>query len=111
MNFLQTARYSSTMAIREWTFEQVKHIISSATKSTILVDVREGGEYATGSIPTAISHPLSQINQWRSNPPQEPIKAVVFFCERGLRARQAAEICQREKGWPEVGVYGGSMGE
>ena len=58
------------------------------TSSTILVDVREANEFATGHIPGAVNAPLFTISN--TTLPKE--KPLFLYCLRGTRSKRAARI-------------------
>ena len=59
-----------------------------AASGSILVDVREADEYASGHIPNAVNEPLSTIKQ--TTLPKD--KPLFLYCLRGTRSKQAARI-------------------
>ena len=59
-----------------------------ATSGSILVDVREADEYASGHIPGAVNAPLSTINN--TTLPKD--KPLFLYCLRGTRSKWAARI-------------------
>lgn len=62
-----------------------------ATPGTILVDVREADEFASGHIPSAENAPLSTINQTKL-----PKDAPLFlYCLRGSRSKRTAGILRK----------------
>ena len=62
-----------------------------AASGSILVDVREADEYASGHIPNAVNEPLSTIKQ--TTLPKD--KPLFLYCLRGTRSRRAAKILKR----------------
>ena len=59
-----------------------------AASGSILVDVREADEYASGHIPNAVNEPLSTIKQ-TTFPKGKPL---FLYCLRGTRSKRAARI-------------------
>ena len=59
-----------------------------AASGSILVDVREADEYASGHIPGAVNAPLSTINN--TTLPKD--KPLFLYCLRGTRSKRAARI-------------------
>ena len=59
-----------------------------AASGSILVDVREADEYASGHIPNAVNEPLSTIKQ--TTLPKD--KPLFLYCLRGTRSKRAARI-------------------
>ena len=69
-----------------------------------VVDVREAHEYASGHIPGAVNHPLSQFDPARI--PQD--KPVVLICQAGSRSNAALKRA-RAAGRQDVRHYPGGM--
>ncbi|MEN9234372.1 MAG: rhodanese-like domain-containing protein [Gloeomargarita sp. DG02_1_bins_92] len=73
----------------------------------VLVDVREGVEFAGERIPGAISRPLSQFDPQQWSVPEG--QTVVLYCQSGNRSYQAAQRLWAA-GWSTVGhLQGGLM--
>lgn len=100
--------------IPQWTFEQVKQQATRPEKAIQLIDVREVKEHSSTSkhapIPTAISMPMSSFSpEAVQTLPQD---TVVFYCEAGVRAQQAAErVLQHNTNNKQVAYYPGSHKE
>lgn len=62
-----------------------------STPGSILLDVREVDEFASGHIPGAINAPLSTITSTAL--PKD--KHLFLYCLRGTRSKQAAGILKR----------------
>jgi len=62
-------------------------------EETLLVDVREPDEYATGLIPGAIPLPLSQLRQRLAEIP--PDRPVVAYCQTGQRSYYACRVLRQ----------------
>ena len=79
-----------------------------AASGSILVDVREADEYASGHIPNAVNEPLSTIKQ--TTLPKD--KPLFLYCLRGTRSKQAARIL-RSMGYTvkSIGGIGRYKGE
>ena len=79
-----------------------------AASGSILVDVREADEYASGHIPNAVNEPLSTIKQ--TTLPKD--KPLFLYCLRGTRSKQAARIL-RSRGYTvkSIGGIGRYKGE
>lgn len=75
-------------------------------KSCLIVDVREPNEFASGRVPGAVNHPLSQFD-----PKRLPMgKPVVLICRSGARSANALSKA-RSAGREDVRHYaGGTMG-
>ncbi|RSH92551.1 hypothetical protein EHS25_007995 [Saitozyma podzolica] len=101
-------------------YEELKPITQQPSDNILLVDVREPDEVALGSIPSAVSLPLSQLRdaldpkynagEFQKNfafPKPLPSQNIIFFCRSGKRSATAAEWAG-EKGYPNVRNYVGS---
>ncbi len=73
-------------AISDVTFDELKEGLADG--SITLVDVREAYEYEAGTIPGAVSMPLSGFDP-RALP---ETGRVVFSCAAGVRSRRAIEL-------------------
>ena len=62
-----------------------------STPGSVLVDVRERTEFASGHITGAVNEPLSTIRN-TALPKNEPI---FLYCLRGSRSRKAAGILKK----------------
>lgn len=67
---------------------------------TVVVDVREPREYASGHIPGSVSMPLSSFDPMKV--PESGDRKVVLHCASGMRAGQA---CQRLAAIGRTDVY------
>ena len=76
-----------------------------STPGSILVDVRERAEFASGHIAGAVNEPLSSIHK-TSLPKDAPI---FLYCLRGSRSRKAAGILKK-MGYMKVKSIGGING-
>jgi len=100
-----------------WDYQQVKALVKSPKQKTILIDVREPSEYASGHIPTALNMPITTSpdapflsredfeERFGFEKPAEE-EEVVFYCKAGVRSRMSA-LLAKEAGWT-VGEYRGS---
>jgi phage shock protein E len=65
-------------------------ILVAENKKIFLVDVRQPGEYASGSVEGAINIPLGEvanrINEFKNK------EHIVVFCQSGARSSQASSI-------------------
>lgn len=75
------------------------------TEGAILIDVREAEEYASGHIPKAINHPLSQIKSI-GDLVQKKDRPVFVYCLSGGRSGKAAEWMKKQ-GFSKVKNIGG----
>lgn len=71
-------------------------------KNTILLDVREVDEFATGHIPNAINQPLSQLDQFNG----DNNKHYIIICQSGMRSQRATDYL-RSQGYQAINVKGG----
>lgn len=104
----------------QYDFQKIQSLVSNATDSTKLIDVREPHEFEAGAIPKAINLPLSQLQESltqlsasdfsKKYGTEKPGKndRVVFYCRSGVRSTKAAEIAE-SSGLAEVGNYKGSF--
>lgn len=79
------------MKYRSINFEEAWNIINSDPNSIVL-DVREDFEYATGHAANAVLFPIDDINE-KSAAEVLPDKntAILIYCRTGSRSREAAE--------------------
>lgn len=75
------------------------------TDRAILVDVREADEFASGHIPGAVNHPLSQIASIGDRIPDRD-RPVFVYCLSGGRSGKAAGRMQKQ-GFKNVKNIGG----
>lgn len=76
-------------------------------EGSLMVDVREGGEYARTRIPGSQNVPLSRLEL--SELPLEPGQAVVFFCAGGNRTDVHAARLAAKAGAAEAYVMQGGL--
>ena len=76
-------RLTTTTSVPAVTHEELRQVHRNGTCA--VVDVREAHEYASGHIPGAINHPLSQFDPARL-PHGKP---VVLICQAGSRSTAA----------------------
>lgn len=97
MNFFQSL-FGSTPTV------DLKSVIN---KNTFLVDVREPGEFASGSVKGAVNIPLgtiqSQLSKFKNK------ETIVVFCRSGNRSRQAQQFLE-QSGFTNV-VNGGTWNQ
>lgn len=77
-----------------------------STEKTVLIDVRETGEYATGHAKSAINMPLSHLS---NDSGKELLKKeeVLVICQSGGRSMRATTFL-RDLGVNAVNVEGGT---
>lgn len=73
---------------------------------TLVVDVREPGEYVSGHIPGALSMPLSQVAARRDELPRD--RTVYVVCASGNRSKVGADLIAYA-GFDAVSVNGGTQ--
>ena len=89
---------------RDFTLDEVKDGLAS--RSILLVDVREPHEYAQAHIPGAVNVPLSTFDPGAIAP--QPGQTVVFSCRSGVRTLKAI-AASRAAGFPYDAHFPGSM--
>ena len=72
-----------------------------------VVDVRQPGETANGTIPGAVEIPLTELNQRLGS--LDPAKPTVVYCAGGYRSSVAASL-MRNAGFEEVADIDGGWG-
>jgi rhodanese-related sulfurtransferase len=76
----------------------------AADPGTVVLDVREPGEYAAGHVPGALSIPLAIVPLRHLELPRT--RTIHVVCETGGRSAQAVRWLQRQ-GYDAVDVPGG----
>jgi rhodanese-related sulfurtransferase len=89
---------------RDFTLDEVKEGLAS--RSILLVDVREPHEFAQAHIPGAVNVPLSTFDPAAIAP--RPGQTVVFSCRSGVRTLKAI-AASRATGFPYDAHFPGSM--
>ena len=77
-----------------------------AADGAFLVDVREPGEFAGGSVPGAVNIPLGQLAGRLSEIPRDA--TIACLCRSGNRSGQAQRLLLRE-GYDAVNLTGGML--
>ncbi len=72
--------------------------------NTILIDLREPGDYHSGHIPGAINIPYSQIRH--SKKLLDKYFRILLYCERGNVSLKTSRELAGE-GYPVINLYGG----
>ncbi len=67
-----------------------KQIIDS-DPATVIVDVREASEYATGHIPKAVLLPLGKIARHAADVLPDTNARILVYCQSGMRSRSGTE--------------------
>ena len=73
---------------------------ASKTGQSVIIDVREPGEFANGRVPRARNHPLSRFNP--ADLPKD--QSIILICQAGGRSARALEAC-RSAGLKDVRHY------
>lgn len=73
---------------------------------SVLVDVREPGEYVQGHVPGALLMPLGQLPNLKEQLPKD--KLIYVICRSGNRSKVGAEVLGYN-GFDAVSVDGGTM--
>ncbi|KAJ9120435.1 hypothetical protein QFC24_005107 [Naganishia onofrii] len=102
------------------TYEELKPLTEQPNDDILIVDVRENDEVALGSIPSAVSLPLSVLKEHLSssyNPgtfqkehafsKPLPEQKMIFFCRSGKRSATACQLAS-EAGYKNLRNYEGS---
>lgn len=63
-----------------------------ADRAFVLLDVRDGDEYAAGHIPGSINIPVREIADQRDKLPEDLLMPLVVYCQSGIRARRACML-------------------
>mmetsp|Transcript_21193 Transcript_21193/g.27442 ORF Transcript_21193/g.27442 Transcript_21193/m.27442 type:complete len:104 (+) Transcript_21193:89-400(+) len=58
-----------------------------------LIDVRSAGEFASGSIPTAVNIPVGSLSSRMSEIKKEG--PIVVFCQSGMRSAKAKSVLEK----------------
>lgn len=78
--------------------------MTETTSNAMIVDVRQPEAFAEGHLPGAVNIPLEAIRGNLSSFPHD--KPIITYCNRGVRAYQAARILQN-RGFDNVYVLSG----
>ncbi|SOC56525.1 ThiF family adenylyltransferase [Ornithinimicrobium cerasi] len=92
--------------LEEVSAEDVRGLAGAGTH--VLLDVREPGEHALGTVPDALTVPVGEVLSWEELDSHLPEGPVVVYCKAGPRARRAAAHLVR-LGHPDVRVMTGGM--
>ncbi|MEV7774362.1 rhodanese-like domain-containing protein [Kitasatospora sp. NPDC086791] len=76
------------------------------TGAAVLLDVREGGEFAAGHAPGALHQPLIALAAGVPLPPAAVGRTVLAICRSGHRSQRAAELLA-QRGVEVLNVAGG----
>mmetsp|Transcript_6453 Transcript_6453/g.14089 ORF Transcript_6453/g.14089 Transcript_6453/m.14089 type:complete len:271 (-) Transcript_6453:114-926(-) len=111
---LQIVVITTHFCVASWLYEGVLRMIgryippiSSARahelveqQGALLVDVREPNEFAKGHIVGAVNYPLSEVEHgvWITKIEEAAPKAVVLYCQSGLRTQRAIALLKKDGG-------------
>jgi rhodanese-related sulfurtransferase len=85
-------------------------------QNALMIDLREGDEYAAGRVPNALHIPLSQLESRAKELARFTSRPVIAYCDRGQRSRGAlaklsklgfAEVFMLQgglRGWADAGM-------
>jgi rhodanese-related sulfurtransferase len=104
--FFLYIRFGSIRGMQNMNAQQFQDAIQQTTKS-LVIDVRETGEFKSGHIAGAINYPLSQLNDTVMNIPAD--KQLFIYCQSGMRSRQAGRILSKKGYTNLVNLQGGFM--
>jgi len=82
----------------------INQMVAEKGESTILVDVREQDEYASGHIPGAVNFPLSTLD--RADLLWSVDTSLYVYCLSGARSGRAVQFL-RSQGYTNVTNIGG----
>ena len=94
--------------IRELTVEQVSQRLQASGVAPILVDVREGEEYAAGKLPGALGVPRGFLELRIENAAPDRAAPIIVYCAGGARSAFAAKTLQ-ELGYTDVASMAGGF--
>ncbi|UUZ90766.1 rhodanese-like domain-containing protein [Paenibacillus sp. P25] len=72
---------------------QISNKELEGSKQTVLIDVRELGEFKGGHIQGAKNIPLSQLNRRLGEIPKD--RDLLLYCRSGMRSKSAARILMK----------------
>lgn len=88
------SRFGPTKGLRSLKEQEFRQAAAGADDgSSLLVDVREPGEYRGGFIPGARNIPLSQLGGRLGELPQD--RDILLYCRSGMRSKQAARLLRK----------------
>jgi rhodanese-related sulfurtransferase len=93
---------------RTFTPGELRDLLREKDGAFVVVDVREANEWAGGRIPGATHIPLSRFVDAGSKLPKD--KKIVFYCQSGMRSRNALNQA-RKMGLLAEGHLGGGISE
>lgn len=81
---------------------------TSSRSPIVLLDVREPGEHALGTVPGALTVPVGEVLTWDEVDGHLPGGPLIVYCKTGPRANRAA-VHLVKIGYPDVRVMTGGM--
>ena len=87
---------------------EVRDLLRAGPGAPTLLDVREPGEHALGTVPGALLVPVGEVLSWDDLDSHLPERPVVVYCKAGPRAQRAAAHLVK-LGHPAVSVMTGGM--
>lgn len=77
-------------------------------QNALMIDLREGDEYAAGRVPNALHIPLSQLESRAKELARFTGRPVIAYCDRGQRSRGAISALSK-LGFAEVFMLQGGL--
>ncbi|UUZ83102.1 rhodanese-like domain-containing protein [Paenibacillus sp. P26] len=77
---------------------QISNKELEGSKQTVLIDVRELGEFKGGHIQGAKNIPLSQLNRRLGEIPKD--RDLLLYCRSGMRSKKCGEDSDEERFYP-----------
>lgn len=87
----------------------VTQVPALQSQGTLLIDVREPDEYATGHAPGSTLIPLGQLGQRLPELAAYKNKPVALICHSGLRSARAQKLLQQAGFSATINVEGGML--
>lgn len=104
--FFLYMRLGSIKGLLNMNAEQFQDAIQN-TPNSLVIDVREPGEFKAGHIAGAVNYPLSQLNNRVENVTSD--RRLFIYCQSGMRSRQAGRILSKKGYTNIVNLQGGFM--
>jgi rhodanese-related sulfurtransferase len=87
---------------------ELRDLLREKDGARVLVDVREDHEWAGGHIPGAVHVPMSRFAASVAKLPKD--KKIIFYCQSGIRSRNALNQAKK-LGFQAEGHIGGGISE
>jgi rhodanese-related sulfurtransferase len=78
-----------------------RRVLAETPGTTLIVDVRSGGEHAEGAPRSSINIPIKSLAERLDSLPND--RPVVFYCDSGIRAHRAFNLAHARR--PQLKVY------